>query len=399
MKKQFAFIVVSMVLVPSFAFAAWWNPFTWKISSWLPWVKKTSTVQIEKNIATSTQTSTTDSMILKLQEDLEKEKTARLKLQEQITSGSQNKAKSTSAINNTPSNTKTTKNFTTPSGAVIDESGTVIVAPKTESPAIQITGQTVLTTKQIAALVSPSVALITTSNGSGSGFVINGGKYILTNAHVIGNDSFVQISLPSMTFTAPVLGKNTNVDLAIIYSGNNQPPAVILGSSDANSLSVGDDVYALGFPFSASVGLINLTLTKGVLSSRQIVDGQTLLQTDASINPGNSGGPLIDNTGEVIGINTSRLNDAFKAQGIGFAIPIDTVKSYIPILSQYGQSRYEVYPIGKTFTILRSLETQIDINPKLSCSQLGLKDTDLTLCGLYRNYHDDYKWLVQEDPH
>lgn len=358
-------------------------------------VESGGSIQVVANINDESGSSTL-SAIDELRAELEQEKAARLKLQEQIISKTSSTAspKATSASSNSSS-----KSFTTPSGAVVDTVGNVISSPPTNnSQATVIAGQGKLTTKDIASLLSPSVALISTPGGKGSGVVIENGKYILTNEHVVGDYTFVTISLPSLgAFSAPVLGKDSLIDLAIVYVGDHKPPAGKLGSSSTNSMSIGDDVFALGFPFSASVGLTNLTLTKGVLSSRQTVGGQTFLQTDASINPGNSGGPLVNDSGEIIGINVSKLNDVFNAEGIGFAIPIDTAKNYIPSLSQNGQSRYELYPVGSTLTINRSVLLRMTLNDAMSCSLLGFTGQDLKMCDFYRTYPNEYKWDIKDD--
>ena len=285
--------------------------------------------------------------------------------------------------------------FTLPSGAVVDASGTVISQPQNSTVQPVMSDGSVLSASQIVKKLAPSVALITTTTGAGSGVVINGGKYILTNAHVVGTDGTVHIYLPGMSFDAPVLGKNVTTDLAIIYSGDHSPQSATLGSSDESSLGSGDDVFALGYPLSISEGLKNMTLTRGVVSARQKPTwaSQTLLQTDAAINHGNSGGPLVNDKGEVIGINTYTDADPLsQTQGIYFAIPIDTAKAWIPALSQNGQSRYEQYPIGSIQTIKKSVQLQIDINPNLSCSTLGFTGSDLVTCNLYRDHKNDYVW-------
>ena len=298
----------------------------------------------------------------------------------------------------TPTPTPKVKTFTTPSGAVIDEAGNIILPPNNSANQISATpslsaGSRIFNGEEIYSLVSPSVVLIVTSGGHGSGFVINNGKYTLTNAHVVGNDQTVQLKLQNGTsFNGVVLGKNNLIDLAVIFNGDQRPTAVTLGSS-GDSLKIGGDVYAFGFPKSL---IITVTLTKGTLSAKQNVEGYsgTLLQTDASINPGNSGGPLVNNKGEVIGVNAYGLNDA---QGIYFAIPIQTAIDFVPTLSQYGQSRYEVYPIGSTMSIKKSVLIRAGLNTDLSCEILGFTDTDLISCNFYRKYNKDYSWNIIED--
>lgn len=300
---------------------------------------------------------------------------------------------------------KTPKTFTTPSGAVVDEVGNVISGPTKVIPSTVDTnitaGTKVLSAEEIYSLISPSVVLIESSEGHGTGFVIENGKYTLTNEHVVGSDSKVTLTFQDgVSISALVLGRNSTADIALIYNNGLSLKAVTFGLSEGSSLKTGADVYALGFPLTFTK---TVTLTRGVVSAnRQQISFGLLIQTDASIHPGNSGGPLVNNKGEVIGINEAGVvvqgnNSSVGGTGIGFAIPIETAKNLIPSLSQYGQSRYEVYPIGSTFTIKRSFAWRIGFNSNLSCSQLGFTSNDLTLCELYKNYFNDYQWSFIED--
>ena len=154
----------------------------------------------------------------------------------------------------------------------------------------------------------------------------------------------------------------------------------------------------LDYPESLSEGLLTITFTKGILSARQSITDcpSATLQTDTAVNHGNSGGPLVNNKGEVIGVVACGLGGS-GAQGLNFSIPIQTAIDLIPSLSQYGQSRVELHPIGSTFTIKRSFAWKIGFNSNLSCSQLGFTSNDLTLCELYKNYFNDYQWSFIED--
>jgi S1-C subfamily serine protease len=136
-----------------------------------------------------------------------------------------------------------------------------------------------------------------------------------------------------------------------------------------------------------------MTFTKGSLSAKQsnVLGSGPVLETTAAINHGNSGGPLVDDAGRVVGVNTFFLTNT---QGLYFAVPIDRAMQWVPNLSQNGQSRYELYPVGSTMDIKRSLLDQMSLNPNVSCSQFGLTSADLWTCGFYRNYHTDYNWNV-----
>jgi serine protease Do len=158
----------------------------------------------------------------------------------------------------------------------------------------------------------------------GSGVLISGDGKILTNAHVVdglrGSDVKLEVKMSDgRTYPATVLGKDKELDIALIKIGANHLPFAKLGESDG--LRIGEWVVAIGNP----LGLEH-TVTQGIISAkgRKLMGGvDSFLQTDAAINRGNSGGPLLNLRGEVIGINTAIRPDG---QNIGFAVPIDMVK-------------------------------------------------------------------------
>ena len=168
----------------------------------------------------------------------------------------------------------------------------------------------------------------------GTGFIIRKDGLILTNNHVIDKADVIQIQLTegdTRLYEAEVIGKDKRTDIALIkIKADHDLPVAQLGAS--GTLKVGEWVAAFGNPFGHGH-----SITKGIISAkgREIdeINRFPFLQTDASINPGNSGGPLVNMRGQVIGVNTAI--DA-RAQGIGFAIPIDDVKSIIKILEKEG---------------------------------------------------------------
>lgn len=142
-------------------------------------------------------------------------------------------------------------------------------------------------------------------------------------------------------YEAKIIGVDPENDLAIIKILN--PPANLVPPpfGDSDNLKIGQKVYAIGNPFG-----LDRTLTAGIISavgrtiktgSGNVIDGA--IQTDASINPGNSGGPLLDSTGRIIGINTMIISPSQGSVGLGFAIPVNTVKDVIPELIEYGYVR------------------------------------------------------------
>jgi len=170
----------------------------------------------------------------------------------------------------------------------------------------------------------------------GSGVIIDGKRgFILTNAHVIESAGKIKVVLKDeREFEAKIVGADPDSDLAVLQINAQQAlPAIEMGSSD--DLMIGETVIAIGNPFGFSH-----TVTTGVISAvdrsiraedRVYLD---FIQIDASINPGNSGGPLLNINGDLIGINTAIYA---KAQGIGFAIPINRAKKIITDLIQFGE--------------------------------------------------------------
>jgi len=175
--------------------------------------------------------------------------------------------------------------------------------------------------------------------GQGSGFIIDPRGYILTNNHVVGDASRLEVTLAGMTkVPAKLVGRDVETDLAVIRIESREDlPVAPLGDSD--SLHVGQKAIAIGNPFG-----LEHTITVGVISAlnRQIRTGEgvslfELIQTDAAINPGNSGGPLINSRGEVIGINTAIFSTSGGAQGIGFALPINLARDVSRQLIENGR--------------------------------------------------------------
>ena len=175
--------------------------------------------------------------------------------------------------------------------------------------------------------------------GQGSGFILDKSGHILTNYHVVaGANRGVEVQLSDKRkFAAHVIGTDRTHDLALLQidAPNLQPVTL----ADSSQLNVGQKVYAIGNPF----GLAG-TMTRGIISAiRPIRNGEgapieDAIQTDAAINPGNSGGPLLNSSGEVIGINTMLAsNGADQSSGIGFAVPINTAKAVLADLLKFGR--------------------------------------------------------------
>ncbi|MBC7264669.1 MAG: trypsin-like peptidase domain-containing protein [Chloroflexi bacterium] len=250
--------------------------------------------------------------------------------------------------------------------------------PLSSSP--PVTGQIVDIEEQLVISayerVSPAVVFITSrtvvmgffgpypQEGTGSGFVIDKEGHIVTNNHVIEGARSVEVTLSTGTKAdARIVGTDPANDLAVLkidVPAEELHPVELGTSSD---LKVGQRVIAIGNPFG-----LDRTLTTGVISSLNrpldLENGRRLynvIQTDAAINPGNSGGPLLDSQGRVIGVNTAIYSPSGGSVGLGFAIPIDTVKRVIPELIAKG--RYSHPWMG-----IRALSITPDLAQELNLS-------------------------------
>ena len=213
----------------------------------------------------------------------------------------------------------------------------------------------------------------TVNQGSGSGIIISEDGYIVTNYHVIEGASDVTVILNTgEEYKAKLVGKDSKTDIAVIKIEPDQKlTKAILG--DSNSLRVGELAVAIGNPLGQQ---LSGTVTAGIISAldRNIkIDNKTmnLLQTDAAISPGNSGGALVNQYGEVIGINTAKI-EASGAEGLGFAIPISNAKPVIEDLINYGYVKGRPL-IGVT---LRELNKQLAYYNDLPVSE-GLYVVDV----------------------
>jgi S1-C subfamily serine protease len=203
--------------------------------------------------------------------------------------------------------------------------------------------------------------------GQGSGFILDKQGHILTNNHVIDNAQDVEVTLwNKKKYKASVVSVDKNHDIALlqIHDVPDLQPATL---ADSANLIVGQRVYAIGNPFGFSG-----TMTRGIISamrSIQMPSGNKIddaIQTDASINPGNSGGPLLNSRGDVIGITTmiatNPNTNVDQSAGIGFAIPISTVKVVLDDFERYGRARRPSLDIVN-FPIVPDEAEQIGLPP------------------------------------
>jgi S1-C subfamily serine protease len=243
-------------------------------------------------------------------------------------------------------------------------------APHTPEPLVLVVTPTPLPEETIAAVdmedsllinlyqrVNPAVVYIEvlvndggtlTPLGSGSGFVIDTEGRIVTNNHVVEQaDALRVVFSDGGVADAQVLGLDPYSDLAVIQVDIPPERLVPLELSDSSALQVGQRVVAIGNPFgldgTMTVGIVSAlgrTLPAQVLQGTGRFSNPEIIQTDAAINPGNSGGPLLDVRGRVVGVNTAIRSLTGTNSGIGFAVPVNTVKRIVPDLIEEGAYRY-----------------------------------------------------------
>lgn len=252
--------------------------------------------------------------------------------------------------------------------------------------------------------------------GSGSGFIWHTSGLIVTNYHVVAKANRMQVTLQNgNSYGAELIGSAPEKDLAVLRLLEPPDDLTTLPLGDSTELSVGRKVLAIGNPFG-----LDTTLTTGVVSAlgreirapsgRQI---RGVVQTDAAINPGNSGGPLLNSLGQLIGVNTAIYSPSGASAGIGFAIPVNTVREVVPQLISYGRilrpimgielasdrwrRRYgiEGLPVVRVFPGLPAAEAGLRGVARSSRGDLMLGDIIVAIDDEPIDSHDDYLTVME----
>ncbi len=294
-KKYLLVLFFAVVFLPAVASASWWNPFSWKVFNKAP-----QTSEIEK---------------LRSEVEELKKKTA------------------------TPTSPSVKKTITPTIKPVVSAKELKKQNPQqyktlvTENKTQLLEASKTLSNKSIIARIKPSVVYIETTTGSGSGIIISSDGYVLTNAHVVNGKSSATIKLTDgRSLAGTVIGRDENIDLALLKVGATNLSPAFLGDSDL--LEQGDPVFTFGYPLGIEG---DVAFKDGTLSRRQKIDGTMYLEISAQILPGNSGGPLVNESGEVIGINTlaiasDSVGGVLVGETLKYAMPINVAKSLLASL-------------------------------------------------------------------
>lgn len=247
--------------------------------------------------------------------------------------------------------------------------------------------------------VGPATVFILTKTGCGTGFIIDKTGLALTNAHVVRDERNFQISFANGIKTnAELVGSDGPKDIALIKINGSNLPFLELGSSDPYMVSAGDDIFAVGYPGIADLVTCDngqeLTIVKGIINARRIVNAVEYFQIDALIQHGNSGGPLVNKYSQVIGINRSGFTNGGFSNGVNFALTINLAKDLLPKLKQ----GLFVPTFGSEVEIPKNVKLRADYNSDLDCAVFlgGELVQYVSVCKLYRQYPTQYNWVLTD---
>jgi S1-C subfamily serine protease len=269
--------------------------------------------------------------------------------------------------------------------SVLDDDGTTVVREVTVTAAEPATASQATTPiAEIYDRASKAVVEVQARVGSavgeprvqaqGSGFVIDRKGHVVTNQHVVAGATSFRVSFwNGQSREATLVGTDASTDLAVLKVSGERSLFAPLRFGDSSALSVGDTVLALGSPFG-----LEGTLTSGIVSAlnrrmtapnRYTITGT--IQTDAAINHGNSGGPLLDTRGSVIGVNAQIESDSGGSDGVGFAIPSNTVRSITRQLVSKGRVEHAL--LGITMTAVPEGVAVTEVRPDTPADEAGLQ--------------------------
>ena len=251
-----------------------------------------------------------------------------------------------------------------------------------------------------------------TSAGIGSGFIIRADGVILTNAHVVAGATKISVAMrDGQTYSAKLLGSDELNDLAVLQISARNLPVATMGTS--RQLLIGEWAIAIGNPYGFVLGNTEPSVTAGVISAtgRNLTARSEgggvyvdMIQTDASINPGNSGGPLVNATGEVIGVNSSIYSPTGSSVGLGFAIPIDRARRVADDLIAHGKARQPWIGVRiadpssdpNDRTALNRGAVVSQVTPDSPAATAGIRKGDTLVRSRERTIRNAYDWEAEQ---
>ena len=230
---------------------------------------------------------------------------------------------------------------------LLDDTGDVTIRESAPSEAVQGSGSGVdgsAPVRDVYTQDGPGVVSVDVASergpGGGSGFVLDQNGHIVTNQHVVSGADGISVKFASgAREEAELVGEDPSTDLAVIRVDAPESTLRPLTLGDSDAMDVGEPVIAIGNPLNVGIS-VTTGIVSGVGRPIKAPNNYTIsgaLQTDAAINPGNSGGPLLDSRGAVIGVNSQIISDTGSFQGVGFAIPSNTVKNVVKQLITSGE--------------------------------------------------------------
>ena len=206
---------------------------------------------------------------------------------------------------------------------IVETAVAAMPVPDSETAAAPTPGERI-SVADVVDKARPSVVHIVSDDSAGTGFVVDADGHILTNYHVVeGVSRLAAVFHDGAQFSAQVVSEDPARDIALLKVKTNRRLTPLTFAAASRE---GEDVIALGYPLDLGG---EMTVTRGIVSAIRRVSGIELVQTDAAINPGNSGGPLLNDRGEVVGMNTFELRDA---EGIGFAVSASVLKARLRVM-------------------------------------------------------------------